>query len=60
MPSMMGTANRNIMVVPCMVKNWLNSSGPSRLFSGDISCRRMISASTPARAKKISEVTMKR
>ena len=21
--SMMGTANRNIIVVPCMVKNWL-------------------------------------
>ena len=24
----MGTANRNIMVLPCMVKNWLYMSGP--------------------------------
>ena len=34
MPSITGTANRNIIVVPCMVKIWLYWSGPRNVLSG--------------------------
>ena len=32
--SMMGTANRNIIVVPCMLKIWLYRSASMNGFSG--------------------------
>ena len=35
---MIGTAKRNIIVVPCVVKSWLYRSGPRSVFSGRASC----------------------
>jgi len=58
MAVMMGTANRNIIVTPCMVKNWLYASGPSTWFSGRASWARMVAASRPASTKKMKAVTM--
>ena len=57
---MIGTANRNIIVVPCIVKIWLYRSGPMRRLSGRASCARIAAASRPARMKKQKPVTMKR
>lgn len=34
MPSITGTANRNIIVVPCVVNAWLYVSGPSTVLPG--------------------------
>ena len=57
---MIGTAKRNIIVVPCMVKIWLYMSGPIRLFSGRASCARIIAASIPPSRKKTKAVVMYR
>lgn len=46
-----GTANRNIITVPCIVNSWLYRSGPISVFSGTASCTRIASASTPASTK---------
>src|SRR5947209_1170953 len=59
-PSMMGTAKRNIIVLPCMVKIWLYRSGLRTWFSGRESCRRISPASSPPRMKKQNAVTMYR
>jgi hypothetical protein len=56
--SMIGTANRNIMFVPCTVKSWLYWSGPTTPFSGRQSWVRMTSALTPPSAKNTRHVTM--
>ena len=49
----MGTANRNIMVVPCMVKNWLYLIGSERMWlSGKASCSRISAANNPASKKE--------
>ena len=44
---MIGTAKRNIIVVPCTVKIWLYRSGPRKVFSGRASWSRIIPASSP-------------
>ena len=46
-----GTANRNIIVVPCIVNSWLYSDGPTSVFSGTASCVRITSARIPASRK---------
>jgi len=56
--SITGTANRNIIVLPCMVKIWLYRSGPINRFSGRESCARMIAASIPPRMRKMIAVPM--
>ena len=55
---MTGTANRNIIVVPCMVKIWLYRSGPRNVFSGRASCVRIIAASIPPSRKNTKAVVM--
>ena len=57
-PTMTGTANRNIIVVPCMVKIWLYLSGPTSVFSGRESCARMTAASRPPSANQRSAVVI--
>src|SRR3954452_10619198 len=49
---MVGTTNRKIIVVPCIVNSWLYVCGVSSVLSAWLSCRRIISASTPPRMKK--------
>src|SRR3954470_11371695 len=49
---MIGTTNRKIIVVPCIVKSWLYVCGVSSVLSAWLSCRRISSASTPPRMKK--------
>ena len=51
-----GTANRNIITVPCIVKSWLYSDGPTSVLSGTASCVRITSASTPASTKNRNAV----
>ena len=41
MPSIIGTANRNIIVVPWVVKIWLYLSGLRKLLFGRASCVRI-------------------
>ena len=48
---------RKIIVVPCIVKSWLNVSGDEQREFGTASWRRMSSASTPPTTKKKSAVT---
>lgn len=50
--SKIGTANRNIITVPCRVKAWLKNSADRKSLSGTASCRRMSSASAPANSMK--------
>lgn len=38
---------KNTIVVPCIVNNWLNWSGPTMALPGDTNCTRMASASMP-------------
>ena len=47
MASTAGTANRNIIIVPCIVKSWLYSDGPTSVLSGTASWMRMTSARNP-------------
>jgi hypothetical protein len=47
-----GTAKRNIMIVPCIVKSWLYVSGRRRSFAGTASWVRMRRARMPASTKK--------
>ena len=54
--SNIGTAKRNIIAEPCMVKSWLNRSAGIRSFSGTASCNRISSAITPAASMKNSAV----
>ena len=54
--SNIGTAKRNIIADPCMVKSWLKRSAETRSFSGTASCSRMMSAITPASSMKTSAV----
>src|SRR4051795_3758344 len=49
---MIGTTNRKIIVVPCIVKSSLYVCGVSSVLSAWLSCRRIISASVPPRMKK--------
>ena len=55
--SNIGTAKRNIIAEPCMVKNWLNRSASRKVMSGKASCTRINSASTPAISMKASAVS---
>ena len=55
---MMGTAKRNIIVLPCIVKIWLYRSGLRNVLSGFMSWIRIIAASTPPIAKNTNAVTM--
>jgi hypothetical protein len=57
---MIGTAKRNIIVVPCIVKSWLYRSGPTSVFSGRISCVRITAASSPPAMNIRKAVTMYR
>ena len=58
--SITGTANRNIIVVPCIVKIWLYRSGPMMLFCGRASWTRISAASMPPSANQTNAVTMNR
>ena len=55
--SNIGTANRNIIAEPCMVKNWLNVSAERKSLPGTASCTRISSASTPAQSMKKKAVS---
>lgn len=55
--SNIGTAKRNIMAEPCMVKNWLKRSAERKSLPGTASCTRISSASTPAQSMKASAVS---
>ena len=54
--SNIGTAKRNIIAEPCIVKSWLNMSAEIRSFSGTQSCNRIKSAITPAISMKVKAV----
>src|SRR4051794_2474085 len=60
MPSITGTAKRNIIVVPCVVKSWLYRSGSRTAFLGPASCTRMSSARIPPSRKNTKAVRMNR
>ncbi len=47
----MGMPTKNTIVVPCIVKNWLNVSGPRKLLAGLTNCQRIARASQPAITK---------
>ena len=49
---MIGTTNRKIIVVPCIVNSWLYVCGRQQRVVRRASCRRISSASTPPRRKK--------
>lgn len=53
-----GTANRNIITVPCIVKIWLYACADNQPLSGCASCTRISSASTPASSRNSSAVPM--
>ncbi len=57
-PAIIGTTNRNTIVVPCIVNSWLYVCGLTSVFSGAPSCRRIISASAPPRMKNTNVRTM--
>ena len=57
MASNIGTAKRNIMAEPCMVKNWLNRSASKKVLSGKASCTRIANANNPAISIKVSAVS---
>ena len=57
MASNIGTAKRNIIAEPCMVKNWLNRSASRKVLSGNASCTRMAKASNPAISMNVSAVS---
>ena len=50
-PTNNGVANRNSMIVPCIVNSWLYCSRLTNCMPGDTSSARMISAMTPAITK---------
>ena len=54
--SNIGTANRNIIAEPCMVKIWLKRSADRKSLSGTASWIRINSASTPAAIMKKKQV----
>ncbi len=58
MASTTGTANRNIMTVPCIVKSWLYVSWSTKSLSGTASWVRISSASTPPSTRNSSAVPM--
>jgi hypothetical protein len=51
-------ANRNIMIVPCMVNSWLYCSGLTTCSPGCASSARMIIAIAPAAMKNQNDVKM--
>jgi hypothetical protein len=53
-----GITTRKIIVVPCMVNNWLNVSADTTCSFGPFSCHRMIDASRPPIANQASAVYM--
>jgi len=55
--SITGTANRNIIVRPWVVKIWLYLSGPRNVFSGNASWMRISAARIPAAMKNPNAVT---
>ena len=55
-PAKSGVANSSSMIVPCMVKNWLNVSYERYCSPGKASSARIPSARMPPKAKKISDV----
>ena len=56
-PAKMGVANSSSMIVPCIVKSWLNSSGSrTTCRPGWNSSARMSSASTPPTMNQLNEV----
>src|SRR5688500_12753951 len=57
--SSIGTANRNIIAVPCVVKSWLKVCSLSRSFSGIASCVRSATESNPLMVKKKNVDAMK-
>lgn len=59
-PSKKGIANRNIMIVPCIVKTCAYCSASMKAFDDVASCVRMSMPRNPPMAKKTSAVTMKR
>ncbi len=57
-PKAMGTAKRNIMMLPCMVKSWLKVDCDTRSCPGWASSARMSRASAPPTRKNPKEQTM--
>ena len=55
-PEKSGVANRNSMIVPCIVKSWLYCSRLTNCMPGSVSSARMTRAITPAIRKKTNEV----
>ena len=53
-----GMTTRKIIVVPCIVNSWLNSSADTAVPFGPLSCQRMISASRPPMPNQASAVYM--
>src|SRR6266446_6858616 len=53
----MGIPTRNTMVVPCMVKSWLNVPGGTRWRPDQASWRRIADASSPATTRNTSPLT---
>ena len=51
-----GMINRNTIVVPCIVKSWLNVSGEINVLSALASCMRMSSASMPPTMNHVKAV----
>ena len=56
-PANSGVANSSSMIAPCMVKNWLYVSYERNCRPGKASSARIARASTPPKAKNISDVT---
>ena len=53
----MGMIAKKIMVVACIVKSWLKTSGLTSSWSGLASCARMYSASSPPVMNMMKAVT---
>jgi hypothetical protein len=47
MPNKSGMAAKKIIVVPCIVKSWLNVPGPIASARAVLNCQRISRASTP-------------
>ena len=53
----MGIIARKIIVVPCIVKSWLNTSGLTMSSSDEDNCTRIINASMPPTTNMTKAVT---
>jgi hypothetical protein len=58
MPIRIGIPMKNTIVVPCIVNNWLNTSGARKSLRGEISCHRIRTASTPPTIRKTRLIRM--